>query len=93
MSADRKHSNEEKVNPYVPASVPASVTTDQVRELFEINLAQYRQINEIYKDLESHLKKLLEETGLKFWIIAAGVGAIIEGIHVVWLAARFFLKF
>jgi hypothetical protein len=93
VSADRKPSNTEKIGPYVPAKVPDSVTTDQVRELFEINLSQYRQINEIYKDLGSHLKKLLEESGLKFWIIAAGIGAIIEGLHVLWLAARFYFKF
>jgi len=77
----------------VPANVPASVTTDQVRELFDINLSQYRQINGIYKDLGSHLKKLLEESGLRYWIIAAGVGAILEGLHILWLAARFCFRF
>jgi hypothetical protein len=27
-----------------------------------------------------------ERTGLKWWIVAAGVGAVIEAIHVFWLA-------
>jgi hypothetical protein len=93
VSADRKQTDAEKINPYVPAKIPASVTTDQVRELFDIHLSQYRQINEIYKDLGTHLKKLLEETGLRFWIIAAGAGAIIEGLHILWLAARFCFRF
>jgi len=93
VSADRKPSSTDKISPYVPANVPASVTTDQVRELFDINLSQYRQINGIYKDLGSHLKKLLEESGLRYWIIAAGVGAILEGLHILWLAARFCFRF
>jgi len=93
VSADRKQTGTEKVSPYVPAKIPDAVTTDQVRELFDIHLSQYRQINEIYKDLGTHLKKLLEESGLRFWIVAAGAGAILEGLHILWLAARFWFKF
>jgi hypothetical protein len=39
------------------------------------------------------IKKLLNDSGLKWAIIGAGVGGIAETIHLVWLAARYFLKF
>ena len=31
-------------------------------------------------------KQILDSTSLKWWIIAAGFGAIIEALHVFWLA-------
>lgn len=34
----------------------------------------------------SRLRDFLKESGLKFWIIAAGIGAILEGFHILWLA-------
>lgn len=39
------------------------------------------------------VKKLVNDSGLKWWIIAAGVGAIFEACHIVWLAARYLFKF
>jgi hypothetical protein len=39
------------------------------------------------------VKKLVNDSGLKWWIIAAGVGALFEAGHIIWLAARYFLKF
>lgn len=38
-----------------------------------------------YQAIGDHFKNWFESTHLKWWIIAAGVGAIIEGIHVIWL--------
>ncbi len=45
-----------------------------------------------YSELKS-LKQLLNETGLSFWIIAAGLGAIFEIGHIIWLAIRYVGKF
>lgn len=56
-------------------------------------MEQYREITEMYKDLANHLKDLLRDSGLKFWIVAAGLGAIAEIVRIVWLAARFAFKF
>jgi hypothetical protein len=39
------------------------------------------------------IKKLLNDSGLKWAIIGAGVGGIAETIHLVWLAARYVFKF
>ncbi len=41
----------------------------------------------------SQLKQVLNDSGLSKWIIAAGLGAILEGLHIIWLAARYLLKF
>ncbi len=49
-------------------------------------------IDEI-QQLGDVFKKLIDSTGLKFWIIAAGLGAILEGFHVIWLAARYIFRF
>lgn len=38
-------------------------------------------------------KKLVNDSGLKWWIIAAGIGAIIDAMHTLWLAARWAFKF
>jgi hypothetical protein len=34
-----------------------------------------------------------ESKPLQVWIIAAGIGAILEGLHIGWLAARYIFKF
>jgi hypothetical protein len=39
------------------------------------------------------VKKLVNDSGLKWWIIAAGVGAIFETGHILWLAARYVFRF
>jgi hypothetical protein len=31
-------------------------------------------------------RQLIESTSLKWWIIAAGVGGLIETVHILWLA-------
>lgn len=34
-------------------------------------------------------KELIEASPLKWWVIAAGIGGMLEGLHILWL----FLKF
>ncbi len=92
MSADRKQTGA-KANPYVLPQISDAVTMEQVREFGDIYLQQYRQINEMYQDTANHLKGLLKDTGLEKWIIAAGVGAILEALHIVWLAIRYIFRF
>jgi hypothetical protein len=46
-----------------------------------------------YQDMALFFKDFIEKTRLAKWIIAAGIGALLEGVHIVWLALRFFLKF
>jgi hypothetical protein len=93
LSPDEKQPDAGGGNPFIPAKVPDSVTVAQVRELNRLHMEQYREITEMYKDLSNHLKGLLKDSGLKFWIVAAGLGAIIEAIRVVWLALRFAFRF
>lgn len=50
---------------------------------------QYGQILGQYVNIGSQFKKWFDDTGLKWWIIAAGVGATFETMHVLWLAIRF----
>jgi hypothetical protein len=38
------------------------------------------------------IKKLVNDSGLKWWIIAAGIGAIAETLHILWLAASYLAK-
>lgn len=44
-----------------------------------------------FRELGVFFKELIESTSLAKWVIAAGVGAILEGLHILWLAARFLL--
>jgi hypothetical protein len=37
-------------------------------------------------------KQMLEESPLKWWIIAAGIGGALEGLHVLWLFILFLLR-
>jgi hypothetical protein len=90
MSADRK---QDKVNPFVAAKVPDTVTMEQISAFNQMHIQQYREITEMYKGLANHLKDLLKDSGLKFWIVAAGLGAIVETVRVVWLAIRFAFRF
>lgn len=48
---------------------------------------------EEFQQLGHFFKELIDSSALMWWIIAAGVGAVIEALHVLWLAARFLLKF
>jgi hypothetical protein len=34
----------------------------------------------------AQFKKLFEDSSLAWWIKAAGIGAIVEALHVLWLA-------
>jgi hypothetical protein len=44
-----------------------------------------------FQDLGHLFQKLSDSKPLRAWIVAAGIGAILEGVHVVWLAGRFLL--
>jgi hypothetical protein len=44
-----------------------------------------------FQELGFFFKRLLENKYLAPWVIAAGIGAILEGLHVLWLAARYLL--
>ena len=44
-----------------------------------------------FQELGFFFKKLLENKYLAPWVIAAGIGAILEGLHVIWLAGRYLL--
>jgi hypothetical protein len=44
-----------------------------------------------FQELGFFFKQLLENRYLAPWVIAAAVGAILEGLHVVWLAFRYLL--
>ena len=44
-----------------------------------------------FQELGFFFKQLLENRYLAPWVIAAGVGAILEGLHIVWLAFRYLL--
>jgi hypothetical protein len=45
-----------------------------------------------FQELGDFFKKLLQESHLAKWIVLAGLGAAIEILHILWLAARFLLK-
>jgi hypothetical protein len=43
-------------------------------------------LNKMFQGQAQYYKDLFEGTGLKWWIKAAGVGAVVEAVHVAWLA-------
>lgn len=45
------------------------------------------------QSLGSFFKELIDSSDLKKWVVVAGVGAGLEILHILWLAARFLLKF
>lgn len=45
------------------------------------------------KDVAAFFKGLFEDSSLAAWIKVAGIGAAIEGLHIVWLIIRYFGKF
>ena len=50
-------------------------------------LSQFQILSEFFK------KFLAENRLIKASIIAAGLGAVLEVLHIAWLALRFLLKF
>jgi hypothetical protein len=83
MSADKKQTSTDKSNPYILPKIPDSVTMEQVRLLGEMHMQQYRDFTEMYKGVADHVKRLLDETHLKWWVIGAGLGGIIETIRFI----------
>jgi hypothetical protein len=43
------------------------------------------------KEMGSFFKQLIDDSSLKKWVVVAGVGAIVEMIHVLWLAGTWLL--
>jgi hypothetical protein len=48
---------------------------------------------EEFQSIALFFKQFLESTTLKWWIIAAGIGGALEGLHILWLAIRYLAKF
>ncbi len=42
-----------------------------------------------FQDLGNFFQKLNDSKTLKWWAIAAGIGAVLDGLHVLWLAFRY----
>ncbi len=47
---------------------------------------EFQRISEIFRSW-------VDSSNLKWWIIAAGVGAILDALHTVWLAVRYLKGF
>ena len=43
--------------------------------------------------IQDFFTRLIKESNLRWAVVAAGIAAILEIIHLVWLASRYFLKF
>jgi hypothetical protein len=41
------------------------------------------------QDMIVFFKRVFEDSSLAWWIKLAGVGAAVEALHIVWLAARY----
>ncbi len=65
-------------NSYVPARAPAKAARLTLDEM---------------KDVAAFFKTLFEDSSLAVWIKVAGVGAAIEGLHIVWLMIRYIARF
>jgi hypothetical protein len=46
-----------------------------------------------FQEIGIFFKELLENTKLGKWIILAGLGAALEGLHILWLAVRYIFQF
>jgi hypothetical protein len=51
-----------------------------------VSMDDIQKMSEIFKSW-------VDTSNLKWWIIAAGVGAIVETFHIIWLGFRFAFKF
>jgi len=51
-----------------------------------LSIDDFQKISEIFK-------AWIDSSNLKWWIIAAGVGAVLEALHIIWLAARYIIRF
>lgn len=59
---------------------------DKAYKPAKLTIAEFEQFADV-------INRLVNDSGLKWWIIAAGIGAIFDILHVIWLAARYLLKF
>jgi hypothetical protein len=51
-----------------------------------LSLDDFQRMSEIFRSW-------IRDEKLKWWIIFAGVGGIVELLHTIWLAARYVFKF
>lgn len=48
---------------------------------------------EDFEQLAGVFKRLVDDSGLKWWIILAGMGALVDILHTIWLAIRYLKGF
>jgi len=51
-----------------------------------LSISDFQKMSEIFK-------AWADGSNLKWWVIAAGIGAILEGLHILWLAVRYVFRF
>lgn len=66
-------SDADEQSSYTPAKVPSKSSRLTLDEM---------------KDVTEHFKKLFEDSSLAWWIRLAGLGAVAEALHIVWLLLR-----
>jgi hypothetical protein len=49
-------------------------------------IGEFAQLGDLFK-------KLINDSGLKVWIVLAGLGALAEILHIAWLAVRYIFHF
>lgn len=45
------------------------------------------------KDVAEFFRELFRDSWLPMWIVIAGVGALLEGLHILWLLLRYVARF
>ena len=53
----------------------------------KLTIDEFQQFGHVFKEL------LAESPAIKWSVYAAGVGGLLETLHIVWLAARWWFKF
>ena len=70
-------SDSKRKNPYTPARLTRPT----------------RMTIDDIQQLGGFFKELIDSSGLKVWIILAGLGSAVEIAHIIWLAVRYVYKF
>jgi hypothetical protein len=99
MSAERSK-NAEGVG-YTPSTrkLPKDLPTDQEAPPKEptMTASQYQSQQLFFREQVQSFKELFEDSTLAKWIVMAGisglVAAVLEALHMIWLAARYVWKF
>jgi hypothetical protein len=76
-----------KENPFLkdPGKDPEVQTIGNI-EVMNAMSAVLLAHGDFHNKTVKELKKMFDDSGLRWWIIAAGVGAIVEALHIAWLA-------